>query len=234
VSWSWDPEATEVSDDAPTFAGPEIPVHKAAGFVPFLIEVGMDGANITAEVGRLLARGKDDLEAVAFATGSGTNEPTGFITALIGAAPPVVAATTNDTFGAVDIYKLDQALPGRYRQRASWIANRAIWNTVDQFETSNGSKQFPGVHGQPGDLLSRPTYEAEAMDGSIATSNDYVLCYGDFSNFVLADRIGLNVELVSHLFSTTSNRPSGQRGLYAWYRTGSDSVNDGGLKVLRI
>ncbi|PWG74840.1 phage major capsid protein, partial [Enterococcus hirae] len=34
VSWSWDAEAAEVSDDATTFAQPSIPIYKAAGFVP--------------------------------------------------------------------------------------------------------------------------------------------------------------------------------------------------------
>ena len=39
-------------------------------------------------------------------------------------------------------------------------------------------------------------------------------------------RPGMNVEFVPHLFTTGSNRPSGQRGLYAWWRVGADSVND--------
>jgi hypothetical protein len=34
VSWSWDAEATEVSDDSTTFGQPSISVYKAAGFVP--------------------------------------------------------------------------------------------------------------------------------------------------------------------------------------------------------
>ena len=34
VSWSWDAEAAQVSDDTTTFAQPSIPVYKASGFVP--------------------------------------------------------------------------------------------------------------------------------------------------------------------------------------------------------
>jgi predicted phage gp36 major capsid-like protein len=37
-----------------------------------------------------------------------------------------------------------------------------------------------------------------------------------------------------HVFRTSNNRPSGQRGWFARYRIGSDSVNDGGFKLLNI
>lgn len=237
VSWSWDTEASEVSDDATTFAQPTVTVFTGRGFVPFSIEVGMDGANLTEEVGKLLAAGKDDLESVAFATGNGTSEPRGIITALQGTAPPVIAATTNDSFGKEDIYLVDQALPARYRPRSSWLANRSIYNRISQFETANGARLFPDVHGrfgEPGSLLGRGAFESEAMDGALGTGNDYVLVFGDFENYVIADRIGMNVEFVPHLFHTSNNRPSGQRGLYAWYRTGGNVVNAGGFKLLRV
>jgi hypothetical protein len=67
VSWSYDAEASEVSDDAPTFAGPSIPIYKAQGFVPISMEAMMDASNATQEIGRLLAFGKDVLEASSFA-----------------------------------------------------------------------------------------------------------------------------------------------------------------------
>lgn len=235
VSWSWDSEAEEVSDDATTLAQPSITIHAARGFVPFSYEVLDDAANLTQEVTRLLAFGREELTANAFATGSGSGEPIGIITALTGAAPPVVTATTNDAFGAEDIYKLDEALPARYRQspRAAWFANRAIWNDADQFETSNGSKLFPGVVGNPGTLLGSRTFEMEGMDGTIATGDDYVLVYGDFDHYVIADR-ATSVEFVPHLFGTSGNRPTGQRGLFAFYRVGADSVNDAAFKLLKV
>ena len=39
VAWSWDAEASVVSDDAPAFAPISIPIYKAAGFVPTSFEV---------------------------------------------------------------------------------------------------------------------------------------------------------------------------------------------------
>lgn len=234
VSWSWDAEGAEVSDDTTTFAQPTINIYKAAGFVPISIEALQDEANVTAEVARLLAFGRDELEALAFATGSGS-QPQGIVTALTGGSS-VVASATTDTFAAADVYALESALPARYRANASWLANKAIYNRVRQFDTGGGAQMWERIGaGQPAELLGRPALESEDMDGSItALADNLVLVYGDFSNYVIADRVGMTIEFIPHLFHTTSNRPSGQRGWYAYYRVGADSVNDGAFRMLNV
>lgn len=232
VSWSWDAEAAEVSDDATTFAQPTIPIYKAAGFVPISIEALEDEANVTAEVARLLAFGRDVLEAAAFVTGTGSGQPTGIVTALTGTSSEV-SSTTADTFAAADLYKLDGALPARYRANASWLANRAIYNLVRQFDTQGGAQMWERVGGDvPPMLLGRPALESEDMDGTVtAAAANYLLVYGDFSNYVIADRVGMTVEFIPHLVGT-NRRPTGQRGWYSYYRVGADSVNDGAFRML--
>lgn len=236
VSWSWDAEAAEVSDDTTTFTQPSITVHKAAGFVPISIEALEDEANVTAEVARLLAFGKDTLEAEAFVTGTGSGQPTGIVTALTGTASEINAAT-DDTFALADVYRLDEALPARHRAGAAWLANRAIYNDVRQFDTSGGAALWERLGADvPPLLLGRPALEAEAMDTITTTGavSNYVLVLGDFSNYVIADRIGMAIEFIPHLFSTGNNRPSGQRGWYAHYRVGADSVLDGAFRMLDV
>lgn len=234
VSWSWDAEGAEVSDDAPTFAQPTVPVYKAAGFVPISIEALEDEANVTAEVARLLAFGRDVLEAAAFATGSGSGQPTGIVTALTGTSS-VVTSTTTDTFAAADIYKVDNALPARYRGAASWLANRGVYNLVRQMDTSGGAQMWERIGADvPAQLLGRPVYESEDMDGVVnATQDNYLAVYGDFSNYVIADRVGMTVEFIPHLVGA-NRRPTGQRGWYAYYRVGADSVNDGAFRMLNV
>lgn len=235
VDWSFDAEASEVSDDSTTFAQPSITIYTARGFVPISHEALMDEQNVAGEVGRLLSFGKDTLEATQFATGSGS-APQGIVTALVASSPSVVvAAVTNDAFVAEDVYGLDEALPARYRFRASWLANRAIYNDIRQFDTSGGGALWERLANDvPANLLGKPAFEAEGMDGAIATGDDYVLIFGDFDNYVIADRIGTTVQFIPHLFHTTTNRPSGQSGWYAFYRVGADSVNDGGFRILRV
>ena len=44
VTASWDAEATEVSDDSPTLAGPAVPAYKGAAFVAASLEAAMDAS----------------------------------------------------------------------------------------------------------------------------------------------------------------------------------------------
>lgn len=235
VSWSWDAEAAQASDDATTFAQPSISIHKAVGFVPISIEALQDEANVAAEVGRLLAFGKDTLESSAFATGSGSGQPYGVITALNTIAGSLVSATTNNSFGLPDVYKLDEQLPARYRKAATWAAHRTIYNDIRQFDTSGGAALWERLGADvPPLLLGRPAIENEGMDSSIGTVNDYVLLFGDFDNYVIADRVGTTVEFIPHLFSTNAGRPTGQRGWFAYYRVGADVVNNGAFRLLQV
>jgi HK97 family phage major capsid protein len=55
---------------------------------------------------------------------------------------------------------------------------------------------------------------------------------GDFRNFVIAQRAGMNVEPVQHLLDTTTGLPTGQRAFYAWARVGSDAVVDNAFRML--
>ncbi|MFF5795797.1 phage major capsid protein [Streptomyces albogriseolus] len=236
VAWSWDAEATEVSDDAPSFAQPSIPVYKAQGFVPISIEALEDEANVTQEVARLLSFGRDVLEAAAFVSGTGVGQPTGIVTALAGTSS-VVTPTTAETFAAADIYKLDGALPARYRTGASWLANRSIYNLVRQFDTNGGAQMWERIGADvPPQLLGRPALEAEDMDASFdpaAAGDNHLVVYGDFSNYVIADRVGMTVEFIPHLVGA-NRRPTGQRGWYAYYRVGADSVNDAAFRMLNV
>lgn len=236
VSWSWDAEAAEVSDDTTTFAQPTVPVYKAAGFIPISIEALEDEANVTAEVARLLAFGRDTLEAAAFATGSGSGQPTGIVTALVASSPTVIVNSSGaNAFAAADVYALDSALPARYRAMASWLANRTTYNLIRQFDTGGGAQMWERIGANvPNELLGRPALESEDMDGTFGSGENYTLIYGDFENYVIADRVGMQVEFIPHLLHTSNNRPNGQRGWYAHYRVGADSVNDGAFRILDV
>lgn len=233
VTWTFESEATEAVDGATTFAQPTVAIHKAQGFVPISIEALQDEANVTTEIGNLLAFGKDTLEATKFATGTGTGEPFGIVTALT--AGTLTSATT-DTFAIADVYTTHDTLPARYRARGSWLANNSIYSLVRQFDTAGGAGMWERIGAdRPPLLLGKPALEAEAMDSSItALAENYALIFGDFSNYVVADRIGMTVETIPHLFGGTANFPTGQRGFYAYYRVGADSVNDSAFEMMNV
>lgn len=233
---SWDAEAVEVSDDTTTFTQPTVTAHKAAAFVPTSIEIAGDYPNLVGDLQTLFMDAKDRLEATAFATGSGSGQPFGIVTAIDGTGNDTSSAST-DTFALADVYNVHETLGPRYRDRGTWVANVAIINDIRQFATANNYHGFTvdltaaGVSA----LLGRPIVESSAMDGTItALAENNVLVFGDFSNYLIADRVGFNVEYIPHLFATANNLPSGQRGFYAYWRVGADSINDDAFVLLNV
>jgi HK97 family phage major capsid protein len=234
VTGQWTAEATETTESTPVLAQPTVPVHKLDVFVGISIEAAMDAENVAQEVAEMIAFEKERLESVAFVTGSGIGQPTGIITALT-AGSSVVASAGADVFAVADVYALDGALPARYRFNASWLAHRLVYNLMRRFDTQGGASLWTTLgQGMPAALLGRPNFEAEAMDGTITALADNLLAvYGDFTNYVVADRIGTTIEFIPHLFGP-NRRPTGQRGWYAYARVGADSVNDGAFRMLNV
>lgn len=229
----WIAEATEVADAAPTLLQPAIPVYKGDAFVPYSFEVGMDAVDLLGQLKMVLTDAADQLQATAFTTGTGSAQPTGIVTALVASSPTVVVNSAgSDAFAKGDVYALQNALPARFSANAQWTANIAVLNLMSQMETTAGARLFPEL--SDGRLLNKPISELSNMDGVVnATQENYVLLYGDFSNFVIVDRIGSSIELVPNLFGA-SRRPTGQRGALLWFRTGSDSVADNAFRLLDV
>ncbi|MDP9145908.1 MAG: phage major capsid protein [Actinomycetota bacterium] len=225
-------EATETTDNAPTLAQPVISTEKAQAFVPFSIEIDMDWAGMRSEMSTLLQESKDDLEAVKFTLGSGTNEPFGVIVG----ATTTVTATTPQTTDAEDFYRLTAALPERYQPRAVILANRGIYNLIRQFVLTGQSNPWKDIDeatvtdGRAGTFLGYPAYMNSAMDATPATNNEFAII-GDFSRYVIVDRVGLNVEIIPHLLGA-NRRPTGERGLYAFWRVGAKVINADAFRVL--
>jgi HK97 family phage major capsid protein len=238
VTASYDGEAVEVSDDSPTLGQPTVKVWKAQAFVPFSIEIGQDIANLEAELRNAFADAKDRLEGSAFTTGAGdgSNKPTGIITELAGGASEV-APTTAETFAVADIYKIAEALPDRHWANAKWMFNRGIAFKIRQFDNNGGADMWTQLTGGiPGELIGKPYVENSEMDATwdtAASADNFLMILGDWAKFVCVDRVGLTVELVPHLFGD-NNRPTGQRGLYAFWRHGSGSIDDNAFRVLNL
>lgn len=233
VTASWDAEGQEVSDDAPTFAQPSITAHKGQGFIPFSVEIQGD-SSLEDDFRRMLSIARADLEEEAFTTGSGTGQPKGIVTALSGSYEESTA--TNDTFAGADLYTLHDALAARFRGRAQWLANIAIIGAIRQFDTDGGSdfKVEPGLTaGAPATLLGRPLTEAPFMASAVADAADILILADMMSAYYIYDRVGMSVELVPHLFGA-QGRPTGQRGLLAWWRTGADLVNSTAARLLTV
>jgi len=239
---SWDAEAAEVSDDAITLVQPSIPVHKMQVFVPFSVEIEGDWAGIESDLREAMVDARDNLEATAHIKGTGSGQPTGIEVELTGGSSVVLPGTT-ETFALADVYNLQRQLPPRYRRsnmQANWVAALGTFNRIRQFDTGGGGGLWTQLgDGTPERLLGWGAHEASAMDDALdinaaATETNFILVVGDWSRYLIVDRVGMQVELVPHLLHTSNNRPSGQRGLLGWLRTGAESIDDNAFRVLSI
>jgi HK97 family phage major capsid protein len=231
VTAEWKTEASEVADASPALGNPSVPVYFGDAFVPYSFEVGQDATNFLEELRTVLLDGAEQLMATAYTTGTGSGQPTGIIQALVGGSSVVNSAVT-DTFASQDVFAVQNALPPRFSSRAQWCANIAIINKIRTFETTNGSRLYPEL--ADGMLLGKPVNELSNMDGTLtASAENYLLLYGDFTNFLIVDRIGTTLELIPNLIGT-NRRPTGQRGALLWFRTGADSLVDNAFRLLDV
>ena len=237
VTAEWIAEASEWTDASPTFTQPTIPVEKADAYIQASFEVTQD-SNVASQLGGLFADAKDDLEAAAHATGSGSGQPTGIVTALNLVTASRVAANTNATFAAVDVFALVNDLGAKYQNNCSWVGHWSVYNLVRQMSPSANGSHFwvdlgPGI---PSQLLGRPTYIASEMQAaplsSATASTDEILILGDFARgYVIVDRIGMEV-VYNPLVIGANNRPTGEVGWGAFWRTGADVVNANAFRML--
>jgi HK97 family phage major capsid protein/HK97 family phage prohead protease len=224
-------EATEASDNAPVLAQPEVTPQRVQGFIPFSMEIEADWGAMRSELTMLLNDAKEQEENTAFTDGDGTGVNAGGIPATLTASQDVSAGAT---FEVADLYALENALPNRWRPRASFVANKSVYNLIRQFDTSGGSSLWVRLGaGRPGELIGYPAYENSAMDDFAASGGKEFLLLGDFNQFVIVDRVGMTVELVPHLFGSGNRFPTGQRGIYAIWRNTSEILVPGAFRVLK-
>ena len=226
ITLAYGTEGGDSSDVAATYQSPSVTCYKASGTVPATIEAFEDIQGLGAEVARELADAKDRLDAQVFTKGTGSNQPIGVVTALYTETSRWSSHTTNSAMTATDVLNTQNTLGARYQNQASWIASLHYHNRVRQFGTQyyGQTREF----GQPisDSILGRPAYQASDMSTALSSVTNVAWVYGDFSNFLIADRVGMAVEFIPHLFSAGNTLPNGRRGWYVHYRNGSDVVNN--------
>jgi HK97 family phage major capsid protein len=83
-------------------------------------------------------------------------------------------------------------------------------------------------------MIGYNTYTNEQMDSTIVSgSNDYALILGDFNYYKIIDRIGIEI-MYEPMVKGSNQRPTGQAGWFAFWRTGADVLSSSAFKVLRV
>ena len=235
VTTYWKAEGSAFTDGSPTFAGPSVTAAALTAYVTASYEIFED-SNLQAQLPGLIAESLDYAESTAFISGSGTSAPKGIVTAISATAGSTVTATTRGSFtsaSVADVFAVVNAVTPRYEDSATWVANKATFNTIRQMSTgSYGSLFWSDFSSQSSErLLGSPKVASSDM-ATTTTSGTVLAILGDFNQFVIYDRIGVQVEFIQNVVDG-SGLPVGQRGLVAHKRVGSDVTDLNAFRFLK-
>jgi HK97 family phage major capsid protein len=221
-------EAAEASDNSPVLVQPTVTTAKGFAFVPFSFELGMDYPGLLNELAKLLNDAKLVVEASKFLLGSGSNEPAGILNiggtgGLVQANSRVLTATIA-TFAYADLWTLKQAIPVRFLADSVIVMNPTTLDTTYQLSPS-GSTTLAALmpQGRNGPLTGLPTAQLSTLATGATTGTKTAVAGNLREGFLITDRLGATIEAIPFLFGA-AQRPTGQRGAYLWWRTGSTTI----------
>jgi HK97 family phage major capsid protein len=221
VTASYDAEASEVSDDTPTLAQPTITTAMGRAFVPYSIEAGQDWGGLQQELAKMISDGRDVLDSVQFLTGTGTDSPAGVLTGL--STTQRVQTAGAGAIAVGDVYALKAAIRPRDIPNATFAFHPNRVDSIYRLTPSGSTTEPQMLPTRDGPLLGKRVVEWTNMATASTTTTKWAL-YGDFrAGFRIADRLGMTAELIPTLFGA-SRRPTGERGLFAYWRTGSKVI----------
>lgn len=239
VTVAYSAEATVATDGSPTLVQPAIITYQYRVFVPFSLELGADWPDLGAEFLRLASDARDVNDATQFLTGAGTSSPDGILN--IGGTGGLtttqrVQTAVSATYAVGDPWLLKAQLPARFIPTSTYAASPGILDKTYRF-VAQGSTTEPRQFddgARAGDFLGRPVVEWSTMVNTTTTGSKVIIA-GDFTGYTIVDRLGINAELIPHLFAASQGLlPSGQRGLYCWGRTGAGVTMPNAFRYLEV
>lgn len=233
ISCEWTAENAEFTDASPTFTAPSISPVKGDAYVQLSWELAEDSA-LVSDLGMLFADARDRLEATAFCSGTGATQPTGVTTALDLVTASRLSCTTASVVGLVDLYRMDGALPPRWRRNANWMANKSVLNEVRQAVTTAVANVSPWVDfagDMPSKAIGYGVYEASGLSTTTSSNTD-CLILGDWRGMYIVDRLPTVIGSTPWVLGA-NRRPIGATGVAMHFRVGSDVVVPSAFIMLR-
>jgi HK97 family phage major capsid protein len=233
VTTAWTGEGSAFTEGSPTTGGVTVDAAKLTAYVTASFEIFQD-SNLQAQLPGLIAESIDFAESAAFVSGSGSGAPKGVITAVSGTAGSLVTATTRGSFTSAsiaDTLALLNALPVRYEDSSTWMMNKATYRTVETQMVGTGAVKAIEMTNS-NSLLDLPVVRSSTMV-SATTSGNILVVLGDFSQYIVYDRIGVSVEFIPNVVNG-DGVPTGQRGLVAYKRVGGDVSDLNAFRLLKV
>jgi len=225
-------EGSAISENTITFGQPTVTVQPVKGEVKFSVEAPEDQPRLLGELATVIQDARDMEEADSFVNGVGTTVyPEGVV---YGLAATSDVGTTGDGFDLADVTRLIGRLPDRFEPRARFLAHRSFYGAYEDLQAALGGTSVADLAaGQQPRLKGYPRHNTSAMDSDYTITGNEVLLFGDFSNFLIVDKVGLAIQDAGFV-RDGNGALTGQRALFIHYRNSSVILVDNAFRLLKI
>lgn len=145
----------------------------------------------------------------AYMTGDGNQKPLGvFVKDERGVgADQDIESTQSLSFKGNDLIDMQTAIKAAYHSRTAWMMHRGTHGRVRKLVDGQGQYLYqPGLQlGAPDLLLARPIFLCEFAPNDYTTAGNYVIVYGDFSQYWIVDSLsGMKVKRLNERYADTN------------------------------
>ncbi len=141
-----------------------------------------------------------------------------------------ISNTSGAAGSAPKIIDVEYAVPSQYIPNAKWMMRRSIEGKIRKLVDGSGRFLWPGVLGSAyampaKELDGYPIINSEFMPTDLTDANK-VLLFGDFSNYIIAERAQITSTILRERFADTD-----QTGIILWERVGGACWNVDAFRV---
>jgi HK97 family phage major capsid protein len=230
----------------PTLSMINIPVHELRGLLKISQQNLEDSLfNLEDFIKQRLSMQFAKTEGQSFISGTGNGQPRGFLSYPIKAsasypggsagknnvvdAIPYVPSGSANSITADSILNVLMDLKSYYAPTSTWVLTRGTLNQIRLFKDNQQRPLWqPFAAGDlPSTIYDRPYIEMPDMPEILP--GNYCLAIGDFSNYMIVDRITLNMQQLNELFAV-----AGLVGFIARQRVGGDVLLPESFRLLKV
>lgn len=245
VFWSTE-QGTFADSNDPTTGMINIPVHEMRGLAK-ISEQNLEDSlfNLEDFLKDRLVKNFAKKEGAAFINGSGNGQPRGIMSYpnkatstytggsagknnVTDAIPYVLSGAAAAKINADDVLNVKMDLKADYDQGATYIFTRGTLNTIRLFKDSMGRPLWQPFAGSNLPSMIYDTKYVEMPDMPEIGSGTFPIAVGDFSNYMIVDRITLNMKQLNELYAA-----SGLVGFIARLRVGGDLLLVESFRLLK-
>ena len=234
-------ENTQVSEDDVTLQQVTLGAYKyTSGVIRVSMELLQDSAidldsYLSARFGERFGRAYE----AAFTTGTGSNQPTGIVQAMINRDCPILigaGSSTNDGFGAAattigsnDLVNLEHQVDPAYRVNGTFMLSDNALKVIKTLLDKYGHPLWlPGLaYGEPSTIIGHPYVINQSLASVAASSNSVI--FGDLKQFKIRRVKDMRILRLSERYADY-----GQTGFVAFSRVDSNLVLASGSNALAI